>query len=85
MCPVTPPAAVLCPAGRQGRSCHSQALAHIPWMIKPLYGFFTDTFPIYGLRRRPYIVICGLAGGDHVPHRLRSVDGQCCPDLDHAL
>ena len=34
----------------------------MPWMIKPLYGFFTDTFPIYGLRRRPYIVICGLAG-----------------------
>lgn len=39
-----------------------KAIAHLPWMIKPLYGFVTDTFPIYGLRRQPYIVICGLTG-----------------------
>ncbi|BDA45897.1 Folate-biopterin transporter 1, chloroplastic [Coccomyxa sp. Obi] len=39
-----------------------KAIAHLPWMIKPLYGFLTDTFPIYGLRRQPYIVICGLTG-----------------------
>jgi hypothetical protein len=39
-----------------------KAIAHIPWMIKPLYGFVTDTFPINGLRRQPYIIICGLTG-----------------------
>ena len=39
-----------------------KAVAHIPWMVKPLYGFFTDTFPILGMRRRPYIAICGIAG-----------------------
>ena len=39
-----------------------KAIAHIPWMVKPLYGFFTDTFPILGMRRRPYIAICGIAG-----------------------
>lgn len=50
--------------------CHARmqaetwkAIAHIPWMIKPLYGFVTDTFPINGLRRQPYIIICGLTGG----------------------
>ena len=36
-----------------------KAIAHIPWMIKPLYGFVTDTFPINGLRRQPYIIIFG--------------------------
>ena len=31
-------------------------------MIKPLYGFVTDTFPILGRRRRPYLILCGLSG-----------------------
>lgn len=44
-----------------------KAIAHIPWMIKPIYGFVTDTFPIYGLRRQPYLVICGLTG-DIITH-----------------
>lgn len=26
-------------------------LIGVPWMIKPLYGFITDTFPIWGYRR----------------------------------
>ena len=32
----------------------------IPWSIKPLFGFITDLFPIWGLRRKPYIILCGL-------------------------
>eukprot|EP00656_Telonema_subtile_P018118 TRINITY_DN19764_c0_g1_i2.p1 TRINITY_DN19764_c0_g1~~TRINITY_DN19764_c0_g1_i2.p1 ORF type:complete len:331 (+),score=70.19 TRINITY_DN19764_c0_g1_i2:139-1131(+) len=28
----------------------------IPWSIKPIYGLFTDAFPIYGQRRKPYIL-----------------------------
>ena len=42
-----------------------KAIAHIPWMIKPLYGFVTDMFPIMGRRRRPYLIICGLSGLRH--------------------
>lgn len=42
-----------------------KAIAGVPWMIKPLYGFVTDTFPILGRRRRPYLILCGLSG---VPH-----------------
>ena len=34
----------------------------LPWVIKPVYGFLTDTFPIFGLRRRPYLVGAGLLG-----------------------
>lgn len=37
----------------------------IPWCFKPLIGLFSDTFPIKGLHRKPYIVIglaiCGLS------------------------
>eukprot|EP00884_Botryococcus_braunii_P023184 jgi/Botrbrau1/954/Bobra.114_1s0001.3 len=39
-----------------------RSIAHVPWMVKPLYGFITDTFPIRGERRRPYMFACGLAG-----------------------
>lgn len=31
----------------------------IPWIIKPLWGFITDTVPILGYRRRPYFVFAG--------------------------
>jgi folate/biopterin transporter len=30
----------------------------IPWCLKPLYGFISDTFPCCGLRRKPYIIAC---------------------------
>lgn len=35
------------------------SLTNIPWMIKPVYGFLSDSFPIFGLRRKPYIFISG--------------------------
>jgi len=34
----------------------------LPWIIKPLYGFMSDGLPIFGYRRRPYILISGLLG-----------------------
>lgn len=34
--------------------------AGIPWVIKPLYGFISDSFPLFGYRRRSYLVLCGL-------------------------
>jgi folate/biopterin transporter len=34
----------------------------IPWIIKPLFGFMSDGLPIFGYRRRPYIVLAGLLG-----------------------
>ncbi|XP_022153452.1 probable folate-biopterin transporter 3 [Momordica charantia] len=35
----------------------------IPWIIKPLWGFITDTVSILGYRRRPYFVFAGVLGG----------------------
>ncbi len=32
----------------------------IPWMIKPLYGWISDTFPLWGYRRKSYMVMSGL-------------------------
>jgi len=29
----------------------------IPWCLKPIYGFISDSYPLMGLRRRPYMVI----------------------------
>ncbi|RMZ52922.1 hypothetical protein APUTEX25_001041 [Auxenochlorella protothecoides] len=36
------------------------SLSYLPWMIKPLYGFLSDTVPLFGYRRRSYLVLCGL-------------------------
>ena len=32
----------------------------LPWSIKPIYGLISDKLPIFGERRRPYIMLCGL-------------------------
>ncbi|KAG1659431.1 hypothetical protein FOA52_001102 [Chlamydomonas sp. UWO 241] len=37
-------------------------LATLPWMVKPLYGFVSDSIPLFGYRRRSYLVACGLLG-----------------------
>ncbi|CBN59095.1 MULTISPECIES: folate/biopterin family MFS transporter [Kamptonema] len=34
----------------------------LPWVIKPLFGFMSDGLPIFGYRRRPYIILSGLLG-----------------------
>ena len=38
------------------------SLVAIPWTIKPLYGFLSDGWPIFGYRRKPYIIIAGAVG-----------------------
>ncbi|MGQ9838013.1 MAG: folate/biopterin family MFS transporter [Cyanobacteriota bacterium] len=37
-------------------------IAVIPWTLKPLYGLLSDTVPIAGYRRKPYLVLSGLLG-----------------------
>lgn len=34
----------------------------IPWVVKPLYGFISDTYPIWNRRRMPYFFIFGFTG-----------------------
>jgi len=35
-------------------------IAMLPWTIKPFYGLVSDSLPIFGYRRRPYLVISSL-------------------------
>ncbi|MGD1854231.1 MAG: folate/biopterin family MFS transporter [Leptolyngbyaceae cyanobacterium] len=37
-------------------------VATLPWTIKPLFGFLSDGLPLFGYRRRPYLVLSGLMG-----------------------
>ena len=37
-------------------------ICSIPWMIKPLYGFISDSLPLFGYHRKPYIVLSGILG-----------------------
>lgn len=34
----------------------------IPWLIKPLWGFISDSVPLFGYRRKSYLVLCGALG-----------------------
>eukprot|EP00286_Rhodomonas_abbreviata_P021817 CAMPEP_0181304330 /NCGR_PEP_ID=MMETSP1101-20121128/9093_1 /TAXON_ID=46948 /ORGANISM="Rhodomonas abbreviata, Strain Caron Lab Isolate" /LENGTH=489 /DNA_ID=CAMNT_0023410081 /DNA_START=119 /DNA_END=1588 /DNA_ORIENTATION=- len=38
------------------------SLTNLPWTCKPLYGFVSDAYPVFGYRRRPYIFLAGLLG-----------------------
>jgi folate/biopterin transporter len=37
-------------------------IAAIPWIIKPLFGFLSDGLPLFGYRRRSYLILSGLLG-----------------------
>jgi folate/biopterin transporter len=37
-------------------------IAALPWVIKPLFGFISDGIPLFGYRRRPYLILSGLMG-----------------------
>ncbi|CAA0823086.1 Folate-biopterin transporter 1- chloroplastic [Striga hermonthica] len=37
-------------------------VSSLPWLVKPLYGFISDSFPLCGYRRRSYLVLSGLLG-----------------------
>ncbi|WP_404787574.1 folate/biopterin family MFS transporter [Altericista sp. CCNU0014] len=34
----------------------------LPWVIKPIFGFLSDSLPIFGYRRRSYLLISSLLG-----------------------
>ncbi len=37
-------------------------IAALPWIVKPIFGFISDGLPIFGYRRRPYLMLSGLLG-----------------------
>ncbi|KAG2424839.1 hypothetical protein HYH02_015102 [Chlamydomonas schloesseri] len=37
------------------------SLASVPWMVKPLLGFISDSLPLWGYRRRSYLLLASAA------------------------
>ena len=37
-------------------------IVFLPWMIKPVFGFISDGLPLFGYRRRPYLILSGILG-----------------------
>ena len=40
----------------------SLSVLDVPWIIKPLYGVVSDFVPLFGYRRRIYLIIANIAG-----------------------
>ena len=40
----------------------SLAILDLPWVIKPVWGAISDFVPLFGYRRRPYLVLANIAG-----------------------
>jgi folate/biopterin transporter len=38
------------------------SITAIPWIIKPFYGFISDTYPFFGYKRKSYLVLSSLLG-----------------------
>jgi hypothetical protein len=36
------------------------SIIHLPWSVKLIYGLTSDNVPIFGTRRKSYIVIMGI-------------------------
>jgi MFS family permease len=45
------------------QAAYFSALAILGWAIKPLWGFISDNFPIFGSRRKSYLIIVSLLAG----------------------
>jgi hypothetical protein len=37
-------------------------ILNLPWIIKPVYGIVSDFLPLFGYRRKAYLVIANAAG-----------------------
>ncbi|PWZ04278.1 Folate-biopterin transporter 1, chloroplastic [Zea mays] len=44
------------------RTAVVSGFSSLPWLIKPLYGFISDSIPLFGYRRRSYLFLSGLLG-----------------------
>jgi MFS family permease len=40
----------------------SLTILNLPWIIKPIYGLVSDFVPLFGSRRRSYLILANLAG-----------------------
>lgn len=36
------------------------SIVALPWILKIIYGFLSDVFPLFGYRRKSYLIVCGI-------------------------
>jgi hypothetical protein len=34
----------------------------LPWIVKPLWGIISDSIPLFGYRRKSYLIILNIVG-----------------------
>ncbi len=49
------------------------AMSKGPWLVKPLWGFLSDAYPIAGYRRRSWLIIVNVIGAQMMQYH--GVDG----------
>ena len=37
-------------------------ISSVPWLVKPLWGFISDSVPLAGYKRKSYLALCGFLG-----------------------
>ena len=60
-------------------------LFNVPWVIKPVYGLISDFVPLFGYRRKSYLLIANVAaiGGYFLGHADRHAErARLCADDD---
>ena len=35
----------------------TNSISYIPWMVKPIFGLISDSCPIFGYKRKPYLLL----------------------------
>ena len=38
------------------------SISSLPWLVKPLWGFISDTVPLFGYKRKSYLCLMGVVG-----------------------
>ena len=38
------------------------SVSSLPWLVKPLWGFISDTIPLFGYKRKSYLCLMGVLG-----------------------
>ena len=48
---------------------------NLPWIVKPVYGFISDFVPLFGYRRKSYLVIANVAAIAGYCWKIRRIAG----------
>ena len=73
------------PRPAAARACVACLRAITHRVIKPLYGFISDSVPLFGYRRRSYLALCGVMGASAPRRASRLAPGRRARELCAAI